>query len=165
MLLHGIDLTEIENHLKEVVNLVYTENQNVKLNIDEDNVYILLDIHKNDITAYRVTSGIIVVNEKPFIEIKRTLGKWSINDLKNLIGVNESDKVINTIKKILPIVNGFISLIKLKEFERKISIQIHITKDEIIAYQIALAIIENNEKNVLVVNRILDKYKLSDYLK
>jgi hypothetical protein len=72
----------------------------------------------------------------------------------------------------MPIINGFNSLIKLFPNEKRVSIQLDITNDDIIAYQIVLAIyttkvneFQTDEKNVLVVNRILGKYNLNEYLK
>lgn len=165
MLLAGIDISEIESHIKEVIDLVKNENAITKLNDCEDKVYILLDIRSNDIIAYRVTTGVIKLAEKNYIEIKRTLGKWALNELKNLIGEG-SLPVENTLRKILPIINGFISLTKLEKDEKRISIQIDITGNDITSYLIALGIITDNEnKNRLVVNRILGKYNLNEYIK
>lgn len=165
MLLSGIDLSDIENHLKEVINLVRNANKNVQLLEGEDSVYILLDIKKDDIVAYRVTTGITKIEDKCFLEIKRTLGKWGMNDLQNLIGEQGSSKIEGTLRKILPIIFGFISLIKLHKNEKKISIQIDVSENDITAYQIALGIFINETEDKLVVNRILAKYNLSEYIK
>lgn len=164
MLLSGIDMSEISNHLKEVINLVKTENALIKFEATEDKVYILLDISKNDVIAYRVTTGVCEIENKKRMEIKRTLGKWSLNDLKTLIGEGALP-VENTLKRLLPIIAGFISLTKLEKHEKKVSIQLDITDTDINAYQIVLAIVKVEEKNKLFVSRVLGKYSLNEYLK
>ena len=166
MLLHGIDLEGIENQLKEIIELVKAENKNVSLLQGEDNIYILLDIKKDDVIAYRVTTGITEIENKKYIEVKRTLGKWNLNDLKTLIGEEGSKPIESTLKKLLPIVDGFITLTKLHKNEKKISIQLDIKEKDVTAYQIVLAIFGEKETGLkLVVNRILGKYDLNEYIK
>lgn len=164
MLLSGIDLDGMQTHLKEIIEMVKNENKNVTLLEGENNVYILLDVKKEDVIIYRITTGIIKIDEKNYLEIKRTLGKWGLSDLKNLIGEGSSS-IENKLRKILPIVNGVISLIKLKENEKRVSIQLDIKGDDIKAYQVVLGVYGKKETGLnLVVNRVLEKYNLNEYI-
>lgn len=165
MLMSGIDFSEIENHLKEVIEMVKEENKKVSLLPNEDKIYILLDIKQNDIIAYKITTGAINISEKNYLEIKRTLGKWSLKDLKNLVGEG-AIPIENTLKRLLPIIYGFNSLIKLEKNEKRVSIQLDIKDQNVIAYQVVLGIVESDSKeNILIVKRILGKYDLQEYLK
>lgn len=164
-LLSTIDLTEIENHVKQIIDLVKEENKNVILLPGEENVYIQLDILKDDILAYRVVTGKLIIDGNNFMEIKRTIGKWNLSNLKNLIGEAESLPIINLLKKFIPLMNGHLSLIKLLTDEKKVLIQIKITDDEIIAYQTIVAVKNIEGKNKLFVTRVLGKYNLKEYIK
>ena len=164
MLMSGIDFSEIENHLKEVVQLVKSENEKIKVLDSSDKIYIILDIKEKDIIAHRVVCSPIKINDKKYLQIKETLGKWNLLDLKNLIGEG-SLPIENTLKRILPIIHGFNSLIKLLENEKRISIQMDIKENDIIAYQVALAVLTLEGKNIAIVNRVLGKYNLNDYIK
>lgn len=166
MLLSGLDISDIKNQVKEIIKMVKTENELVKLIDNEDNIYILLDIKSDDIIAYRITTGVIKIQEKNFIEIKRTLGKWNLSDLKNLIG-DGAAPIESTLKRLMPIINGFNSLIKLNKTdnEKRVSIQLDIKDNDVVAYQVVLSVFEVETKNKLVVNRILDKYNLNEFLK
>lgn len=165
LILQGVDLGEIENHVKEIISLVKEENKKVVLLPGENNVVIQLDIKKDDIIAYRVTTGTITINDKQFVEVKRTIGKWNLNDLNKLIGDNESVPILGTLKKFLPIMEGYLSLTKFHGNEKRVLLQVKITDTEIIAYQIIVAVEKIGEENKLYVSRVLGKYNLKDYLK
>lgn len=166
-----IDISNINSQLKEVIDMVKDENSKVVLNDGEDRVYILLDIKQKDITAYRVTMGVdtFPLKEnltKQYNTVKRTIGKYTLQDMKNLVPGEDLSGIESTIRRVMPLIYGMNSLIRLIGNEKKVMIQLDISDTDIIAYQVVTAIIEKKPTDFyLVISRVLGQHILSEYIK
>lgn len=171
-LMIGTDISEIGNQLKEVIGMVKEENNKVQLEKGEDRVYIFLDIKHKDIIAYRMAVGILQTvdykNEpvKSFAWLKRSIGKYTLEDIKNLVPGQDVSGIERTVRRVMPLIYGMNQLIRLTKDEKKVMIQLDISDTDIIAYQIVTAVIEPEPQSYqLVISRVLGKHNLNDYLK
>lgn len=159
----GFDLTEIGNQIKDIVTAVKEVNAQIELLPGEDHIYVLLDVQPKDIIAYRVATGASTSSAtgKKYLEIKRTIGKYNLEHLRNLTKDIDTSKMESIIRRVNPLLYGANQLIPISKDEKKVQIQLDFVNDDIIAYQVVMKIFEEK----LIVSRVLGKWNLMDMVK
>lgn len=154
----AVDIGEIEDQIKIICDLAIDENKKVELLPGETSCRLILDVQPKDVFCYRVTLSEIP-DKKIFIP--RTIGKYSLQDLKNILPGQDDKRVEGKIRKILPVLSAANGMIPLKKGEMKVQLMLNIQAETIKGYQIIVGV----EDEKLYISRIINEIDLNEYIK